>query len=379
MITGASGFLGSLVAAALLADQHRRIVLPVRSGAQANCLLRLRIALLDRGVHDADLEALLGLAEILELPARHSLQEMSSWACSHDIEDIVHCAGCVDYFDTKQLHLANVEFTGSLLNVAKAWKIKRFWYLSSAYCSGYRSGTIPEALHPDPDAADEPTEYTRTKRLAEWRVAESGIPFVIVRPSVIIGDSRTGEYRGKNYGLYQMWRAIEGLLCREYYPVWYTVAPPIPVNFVHQDAFQNAFLAIYRDLPGDSIIHVVANAEKSPTMRDLCWMWAHVYCPAEIHTYPEVDNVPLRSIPVRQRRFLELASKNFEIATRTWNFSTDNLRSLCARGLYFPDATLTTITRCQQRYIEGSVRIQEHMKNYCSRSNCKPRLVECVP
>src|SRR5262245_11178887 len=111
MITGASGFLGSLVAAALLADQHRRIVLPVRSGAQANCRLRLRIALLDRGVPDADLEALLGLAEILELPPAHSLQEMSSWACSRDIEDIVHCAGCVDYFDTKQLHLANVEFT----------------------------------------------------------------------------------------------------------------------------------------------------------------------------------------------------------------------------------------------------------------------------
>src|SRR5262245_43352985 len=129
MITGASGFLGSLVAAALLADQHRRIVLPVRSGAHNNWPLRLRIALLDRGIPDAEVDALLSLAEILELPPAHSIHEMSSWACSRDIEDIVHCAGCVDYFDKKQLHLANVEFTDSLLKVANAWKIKRFFYL----------------------------------------------------------------------------------------------------------------------------------------------------------------------------------------------------------------------------------------------------------
>jgi hypothetical protein len=292
------------------------------------------------------------------------------------VDEVVHCAGCVDYCDKRRLQLANVELTCGLLKCARRWGVERFIYLSTAYCSGYSSETIPESLHPDPVPAREPTEYTRSKRLAERCIADSGIPFVIVRPSIVIGNSRTGKYTGKNYGLYQMWRAIEGLLCREYSPIWYTVAPLVPLNFVHQDAFQTGFLGIYRHVSPNAIIHLVADDAKSPTMRELCWLWATVYCPVEIHCYARVDDVPLRAIPVRQRRFLELAAKNLEISTQAWKFETRHLDKLRAAGIPFADATLETVARCQSRYIAGSAKIQEYMRLHAQRSKEQPRLVD---
>ena len=377
LLTGGSGFLGTLVAAALLAQEASPLVLAVRPGNSASeCRGRLRIALRDRGVADREAEALMALAAVVELPPLERLGELDAVASRFEVDEIVHCAGCVDYFDKRRLQLANVELTSRLLATARPWGLRRFIYLSTAYCSGYQSGLVREQLHADPPAGDEPTEYTRTKRAAEWRIADSGCPFVIVRPAVVIGDSRTGVYRGKNYGLYQLWRAFEGLLCREYAPVWHTVAPPAPVDFVHQDAFQNAFRGIYRSAPPGAIVHLVGDPSRRPTLRELFWQWAEVYWPFEIHGYAQVDDVPLASIPKRQRRFLEFAAKNFEIATHAWNFETTYMTRLRAAGLPFADATLATIAVCQERYIAGSAAIQEHMRRYCGRPGGPPRFVD---
>lgn len=374
LITGASGFLGGLAAAALLDQEKRRIVLPVRQTvAPRDCLTRIRLALSDRGVPEERAAELMQLATIVQLP---SLDRFDDLPFATEIDEIVHCAGCVDYFDKRRLQIANIDFTSALLKAGRKWGVNRFLYISTAYCSGYRSDTIPEELHPEPSLPDEPTEYTRTKRTAEWLIAASGIPFLIVRPPIVIGDSCTGKYTGKNYGLYQMWRAIEGLLCREYYPVWHTVAPPIPLDFVHQDAFQTAFIGIYRNINTDAIVHLVGDSEKAPTMRELCWLWADVYSPLEIRAYSRVDEVPLQSIPVRQRRFLELAAKNLEICTQSWRFATTRMNDLRSAGLPFVDATLDSIMRCQRTYIQSSARIQEHMRQYSGRTGKPPRFID---
>ena len=377
LLAGGSGYLGNLVAAALLAEEGRRLIMPIRSTVDpADCRARLRLALIDLGVSSEAVDEVMSRATYVELPALDRLVDLDATISSTGVDEIVNCAGCVDYFDSKRLLMGNVELTSRLLEAGRRWRVGRFVFLSTAYCSGYRTEAIPERLHPDPAPADEPTEYTQTKRIAERMVAESGIPFVIIRTSIVIGDSRTGQYTGKNYGLYQMWRAIEGLLCREYYPIWYTVAPQSRLNFVHQDAFQSGFLGIYRNVSADAIVHLVSDYEKSPTMRDLAWLWAEYYWPQEIHAYASVDDVPLRTIPRRQQLFLEFAATNFEIATRTWRFETVHLDCLRAGGLPFVDATLDTVARCQERYVEGSERIREHQRVYSGRPGGSPRLVE---
>jgi nucleoside-diphosphate-sugar epimerase len=377
LLTGGSGFLGALTAAALLAEEAHSLVLPVRPGnSVVECKTRLKTALRDRGVANRDSDALMARVAVVDLPPLDRLGELDAVAARFQVDEIVHCAGCVDYFDKRRLQLANVELTARLLATARPWGLRRFIYISTAYCSGYRGGLIPERLHADPPAADEPTEYTRSKRAAEWCIAESGLPFVIIRPAVVIGDSRTGIYRGKNYGLYQLWRAFEGLLCREYAPVWHIVAPPAPVDFVHQDAFQTAFLGIYRSARPGAIVHLVGDPSQRPTLRDLVGQWAEVYWPREIHGYARVDDVPLASIPKWQRRFLVLAAKNFEIATHAWSFETAFMTQLRAAGLPFADATLATIAVGQKRYIAGSAAIEEHMRRFATRPGGPPRFVD---
>jgi hypothetical protein len=176
-----------------------------------------------------------------------------------------------------------------------------------------------------------------------------------------------------------MWRAIEGLLSREYTPTWYTVATHARLNFVHQDAFQDTVLAIRAMGQSGAIVHVVSDYATSPTMRDLCWLWADVYRPAEIHCYASVDDIPLLSIPKRQRRFLELAAKNLEISTKRWQFQTVALDALRARGLMFINATLQSVARCQQRYIDGSTRIQTYIRGLPATPFTRSRLLEIKP
>jgi thioester reductase-like protein len=380
LVTGSTGFLGCLVTAALLHEERRRLVLPIRSMARAeDCLAAIRIGLQDRHVSEELQNELLQLASVVELPSLDRLRELSQVAMRLGVDEIVHCAGCVDYFDTERLNQSNIALTDGLLTIARSWNAQRFVFLSTAYCSGYRSDTIPECLHPDPRDADEPTEYTRSKRVAEWRVAESGVPFIIIRPSVVIGHSVSGVYRGKNYGLYQLWRAVEGLLCREYSPIWYHVAPPVRTNFVHADAFQAGFTSIYRNTIENAIVHLVSQHESCPTMRELCWMWANIYCPKEIHCFATIDDVPFHSLPPRHRRFLQVVAKNLEIASHSWKFENNKLTELRGTGLEFADATLESIGRCQRRYISESPRIQEHIRKYACRSDQTPRILEVEP
>src|SRR5260370_25019204 len=142
-----------------------------------------------------------------------------------------------------------------MLELSSALTVDRFVHVSTAYSSGYIEGRIGESLHAEP--ASDPTEYTRTKRAAERRVAESGVPYLIIRPSVVIGDSRTGRYSGKQTGLFQYWIGWEPLLLDHYRPELNTVTPPLPVNFAHQEPLQNPLPAASRKLEPGSIIHLV--------------------------------------------------------------------------------------------------------------------------
>jgi nucleoside-diphosphate-sugar epimerase len=380
VLFGGSGYLGTLIAAAILAEAPRTLVLPIRAATDpAGCIARIRTGLLARGVAEDRVEERLGLVSLVELPAPDRVHELAPMLGALAVDEVIHSAGCLDYWDAKSLHAVNVELTRAIVALARRVGIARILYISTAYCSGYTDDLIREQLHPEPAVHDEPTEYTRTKRIAEAIVADSSVAFTIIRPSIIIGDSQNGDYAGRNYGLYQMWRAIEGLLTREYTPIWYTVATHARLNFVHQDAFQDAVLAIRAAGHRDAVIHVVSDHASSPTMRDLCWLWADVYRPAEIHCYASVDDVPLPAIPKRQRRFFELAAKNLEISTRRWWFETRALDSLRAAGLRFVDATLPSVARCQARYIERSARIQAYIQDLPSTPFLRSRLFEITP
>ena len=215
------------------------------------------------------------------------------------------------------------------------------------------------------EGAHDPNDYVRTKRRAERRIAASGLPYLIIRPSIVIGHSRTGHYSGKRYGLYQQWIGAERLLYDRLHPEMHVVAPQMPLNFVHQDALRNSFVHAFKTLPPGSILNLTSAHETAPTTRDLWEIWFEaVRRPKRVYYYDCLRDVPVKHIHPRQRAFLMLASGNLEIAAHPWRFETKVLDRLKGEGLEFPNATLQSIARCQQHFLESSQRMQRFLRDF---------------
>lgn len=358
LVTGASGYLGSLIVATLLRSVDVRLLLPVRGGPERAIIpLSAELAATGRPLSLDERKRL----EIVTLPSEIEVDAFSSVMRAFGVDDVVHCAACLDYYNHTSLQATNVELTRQLTMAASAAGIRRFVYLSTAFSSGYIDKPVAEAIHAEPDR--DPTEYTKTKRAAERVVAESGLPYQIIRPSIVIGDSRDGHYSGKRYGLYQLWSGLERLLSREWHPEIHVFAPSwSAAHLVHQDAFQAAFLAAYRWLPSNTILNLASNSAVAPPSRALWEIWLDA-CHQPLRTifYDRMSDIPIRSIPPAQRALLALASVNLELIGHPWLFETNNLESLRRGGLEFRDATLDTIKICQTQFIRQSSTIQRFL------------------
>ncbi len=367
LLTGATGFVGSLVAAVLLEREARQVVALVRKGRQPADLAARILPELTAGRSAGSEAEVFARLSTVAMPSPDRLVELAPELRRLGITEIVHCAGCMAYFNTPELEETNVLLTDRMLDLARALSVERFVYISTAYSSGYVEGRVAERLHDEP--RKDPTEYARTKRAAERHIAASGVPYLIVRPSVVIGDSRTGRYSGKDTGLYQYWHGWERLLLDYYRPESHMVAPRLPVNFVHQDAFQNAFQAAYRHLEAGALFNLTSDSSKTPTVRELCEMWlASIGRPDRVYYYDRLTEVPLERIHPRQRAFLLLASVNIGISSHPWDFENGNMIRLKERGLDFADATRETMLICQARYVNASPRLRAAAAAFASHS-----------
>jgi thioester reductase-like protein len=89
----------------------------------------------------------------------------------------------------------NVEGTRNVLGLAARCRaLGRFHYVSTCYVSGRYSGVFSEDDLEKGQTFN--NSYEETKFLAEVAVREAGaegLPTVVYRPSIVVGDSRTGE------------------------------------------------------------------------------------------------------------------------------------------------------------------------------------------
>jgi nucleoside-diphosphate-sugar epimerase len=373
LITGGSGFLGAITAAQALAESDATVVLPVRGQHTRDSVLApiaAELAAEGRTSIDADLARVV----VVPLPSPDRIVEMAPEMKRLGVRDVLHCAGCLSYFNVGRLQEGNLDLTAGLLELGRALDLRRFVFLSTAYSAGFTERPILEALHEAP--GDDPTDYTRTKREAEWLVARSGLPWVIVRPSIVIGDSRDGRYGGKPYGIYQLWTAGEKYLSSGYPPVLHVVAGDQPVNFIHQDAFKSAFWAAYRTLPDGSVLHLVSRDDLLPTMRDLWELWLSVHGgPHEVHFFARLDDVPQDDIAPQVRMWLDFTAVNNEIAAVRWNFARARLDALRAAGVPFTDASIETVKTAQARFVADSPKLQQFVERYREQGSRKPRFV----
>ena len=119
--------------------------------------------------------------------------------------DVFHLAAIYDLGVKKDLAFSvNVEGTRNIDEFVKTLpNLNRYNYISTCYVAGKRTGEILETeLEHD---AGFRNYYEETKYLAEREVEnlKSEIPLTIFRPSVVVGDSKTGE-TAKYDGIYSL-------------------------------------------------------------------------------------------------------------------------------------------------------------------------------
>lgn len=350
LLLGGTGFLGRVIAARLLTDTDCPILLPVRSRHEPAQVLAA-IAAEDPRL---SVEVVSARCQVVPLPS--DLVDLAPQARAFGVRGLLNCAGSVAYFNRDALIAGNESLTEAAIALGRALEVEHFTYLSTAFCSGFRQGPIHETLHSGP--AVDPTYYTTSKRNCEQLVAASGLPWLITRPSIVMGDSRSGHYTGRPYGIYQLWRGWEKLLLREPRQVAHGMGSSARLQIVHQDAVAQGTLAALRDFQPGRILHLVGNPETLPRVRD-CWrLWFEsVVRPETAHFHATLADANSHDLSPKVRTYLEITATNLLIAEQPWDFQTQGLEEL---GLPRPQADLHTLARCQEAFIARSPRLQAY-------------------
>jgi thioester reductase-like protein len=199
LLTGATGFLGAHLLCALLEEPRLEVVCLVRGRDQGEARARLdeRLARLSP---PAKFDA--GRVEVLCGDLQDERFGLSAGAYEdvrRSVDAVYHCAGLVDWaapYET--LERVNVAPLPALLRLAQSARRKRFHLVSSASVCYLApgSGRIAEDARNavQPDRLRLP--YARSKWAAEQLVEEAsrrGLAAQIYRPSIILGDSRSGQ------------------------------------------------------------------------------------------------------------------------------------------------------------------------------------------
>jgi thioester reductase-like protein len=122
-----------------------------------------------------------------------------------EVTDIFHLAAVYDLAVAKDVAFAvNLDGTKNVnAFAASVANLKRYNYISTCYVAGKRTGRILETELEHDDGFR--NYYEETKYLAELEVEKlkGQLPVTIFRPSVVVGDSQTGE-TAKYDGIYYL-------------------------------------------------------------------------------------------------------------------------------------------------------------------------------
>jgi long-chain acyl-CoA synthetase len=188
LLTGATGFVGMEVLARWLDRTDRRVYALVRAPDEDAAAERLRgvVATL-YGDGDAHRERLVAVPGDLERPPLR-LPDAARAELSH----VVHCAASVSFtLGLPESRSINVEGTRRVLALAaECPALERFTYVSTAYVAGTHDGLFGE--HELDVGQGFRNSYERSKHEAEALVRSSALPVQVLRPSIVVGDRRTG-------------------------------------------------------------------------------------------------------------------------------------------------------------------------------------------
>jgi thioester reductase-like protein len=174
-------------------------------------------------------------------------------ALARRVDAVVHCAAVTDFTSGPEAaHATNEAGTRAVVEFA-ADAEATLYHVSTAFVARHEL-TRSRLGRDTGEAGARPEDYLDSKRAGEEVVRSSGLPSVIIRPSIVIGDSRTGDISA-----FQGLHGILLLLLRGMLPL-----VPLPatslIDFVPQDVVARTVAALIAEERREGEVWVTAGA-----------------------------------------------------------------------------------------------------------------------
>jgi len=186
VVTGYPGFIGRrLVRAILSAERRERLVLLVEASVAAAARQELE----SLGAENAEVWE----GDVVRMHLGLSGAEFS--ALVRESTEIWHLAARSHLdAEAQAIRRVNVEGTRNVLELARASRrLRRLNHFSTAFVSGNRQGVILEEELEMGQRFHNPYEESKARAEGLVRRAMADVPATVFRPSIVVGDSRTGE------------------------------------------------------------------------------------------------------------------------------------------------------------------------------------------
>lgn len=313
VITGATGFLGEQIVRVLLARRpEASLVLLMRGTEELTAAERLD-SLLNRWFNPDQRDAVRRRVEAVpaDIAAeRCGISERDWTALADGATRIIHGAASVRFdMPLDEARHVNVGGVRNLLSLAgeahRRGTLRGFTCISTAFVAGRREGLARESELQEGQRFRNTYERSKCEAEALVRERSRALPVAILRPSIIVGDSRTGATSSFN-ALYQLLRLYSNMRLRIVPARPETVVDMVPVDFV---AEASAWLAFEPRAAG-STFHLCAGPSRSATIREIATAAArffHVPPPRFVPPGPVLAvlrPVLLATVWGRHRRFV---------------------------------------------------------------------------
>jgi thioester reductase-like protein len=221
LLTGATGFVGREILNRFLERDGERVYALVRADDDSAAAERLP-------THPR-LSAVAGDIERTGLGLGRATRDR----LAAEVTTVVHCAASVSFeLGLAESRRVNVDGTRHLVELAERFpRLERFSYVSTAYVAGEPRGLFREDQLEVGQRFRNPYEQSKFEAELALRDRGAGLPLQILRPSIVVGDSRTGRTSSFNvlYGPLKAFArgAIPAIPARRSAPV-----DIVPVDYV---------------------------------------------------------------------------------------------------------------------------------------------------
>lgn len=262
LLTGVTGQIVSELALRLL-DGGEKILCVVRSKGTISAVERVRALFPDKYIGSYYVVE----GDIIEPHAGFTSSDISFWRGR--ISKVVHGAADLSFKPEYAEHVMNVNLNGTknMLDLADYLDINDFHYISTAYVSG----SSPSFSETDLDKKQTfANSYEKSKFEAErliHRWADTNRKFTIHRPSIVLGNSITGEVRIFN-GYYSFFKPF-WMMYNSYFSMWREnreVCERSGVRFTDNGVME---IPIHLDYSDTSVLNIVTTDWVSEGMYEI--------------------------------------------------------------------------------------------------------------